>query len=321
LYNQRPPGLEVRLSLDLDLQRRIDPLMEGHQGAMVLLNALSGEILAMSSQPYFDPNQIDALWLEWIQDESAPLLNRAALGQYPPGTALGPFLLAYRQSRGMLPLPPTTLTHPYQDETWNCTVEPPPPLGWGTIVSSGCPGGLISLAEGLSGSELADLYRLLGFDQEPQIRLPVAIPEPITPFPETDLAAIGQADTLVSPLQMALAAAALSSNGERPSPQLATSVNTPLLGWVVLPGGTPTFMFPPAAIAETTNLLAIADSPFWQVLASGFTPDGPITWYISGTRASAWQGTPLTLVLVLEEDNPSLAQTIGEQILRSTIQP
>jgi hypothetical protein len=103
---------------------------------------------------------------------------------------------------------------------------------------------------------------------------------------------------------MALAAAALSANGERPSPQLATSVNTPLLGWVVLPGGTPTFMFPPASIAEATGLLAVADSPFWQVLASGFTPDGPITWYISGTRASAWQGTPLTLVLVLEEDNP-----------------
>jgi cell division protein FtsW (lipid II flippase) len=321
LYNQRPPGLEVRLSLDLDLQRRIDPLMEGHQGAMVLLNALSGEILAMSSQPYFDPNQIDALWLEWIQDESAPLLNRAALGQYPPGTALGPFLLTYRQSRGMLPLPPNTLTHPFQDATWNCTVEPPQPLGWGTIISSGCPGGLISLAEGLSGSELADLYHLLGFDQQPQIRLPVTLPEPITPFPETDLAAIGQADTLISPLQMALAAAALSANGERPSPQLATSVNTPLLGWVVLPGGTPTFMFPPTAVAETTNLLAIADSPFWQVLGSAFTPDGPITWYISGTRASAWQGTPLTLVLVLEELNPARVQSIGEQILRSTIQP
>jgi hypothetical protein len=122
-------------------------------------------------------------------------------------------------------------------------------------------------------------------------------------------------------MQMVLAAAALSANGERPSPLIATSVNTPTNGWVFLPGDVPTPALEPTVIAEVTAILSTADSPFWQSLGTGFTPDGPITWFLGGTRPGAWQGTPLALVLVLEEDNPEDASLIGERILRATIQP
>jgi cell division protein FtsW (lipid II flippase) len=321
LYSQRPPGLDVRLSLQLNLQRQVDQLMEGRQGALILLNALSGEILAIASHPYYDPNQIDVQWLEWIQDDSAPLLNRVTQGQYPPGTALGPFFLAHIRALGQLPLPPNVLSRSYQDDIWNCTVEPPPNPNWGAIITSGCPGGAAYLAGGMSTAELAAFYRILGFDETPSIRLPVAVPAPITTFSDPDLAALGQADTLVSPMQMVLAAAALSANGERPSPLIATSVNTPTNGWVFLPGDVPTPALEPTVIAEVTAILSTADSPFWQSLGTGFTPDGPITWFLGGTRPGAWQGTPLALVLVLEEDNPEDASLIGERILRATIQP
>jgi cell division protein FtsW (lipid II flippase) len=321
LYNQRPPGLDVRLSLDINLQRRADRLLEGQRGALILLNAISGEILVIASHPYYDPNQIDTQWLNWIQDEAAPLINRVTQGQYPPGTALGPFFLANASARGTLPIPPSVLSRTFEDDVWRCTVQPPATPGWGTIISSGCPGGMSYLAEGLSPSELVTLYRALGFSETPQIRLPVAVPAPITSFADPEMARLGQADTLVSPLQMALAAAALSSNGERPSPLLATSVHTAINDWVVLPDGVPTPALPATAAQEVTNLLGVADSPFWQSLGTGFTSDGPVTWYLAGTRPGTWQGTPLALVLVLEADDPDTAQQIGEEILSATIQP
>ena len=59
VYGQPPPGLDVRLSLDLALQQRADALLGKHAGAIVLLNAGSGEILVMASHPTYDPNLLD----------------------------------------------------------------------------------------------------------------------------------------------------------------------------------------------------------------------------------------------------------------------
>lgn len=94
LYGQPPPGLDVRLSLDLDLQKQADFLLGEHKGAAVLMNAKSGEILAMASHPTFDANLLDLSEQTLLSDPDSPLLNRAAQGAYPPGSALEPFLLA-----------------------------------------------------------------------------------------------------------------------------------------------------------------------------------------------------------------------------------
>lgn len=83
LYGQPPPGLDIRLSLDLSLQRTADNLLSHHAGALVLLNAESGEILVMASHPTYDANQLDLNWDELVQDSRAPFLNRATLGRYP----------------------------------------------------------------------------------------------------------------------------------------------------------------------------------------------------------------------------------------------
>ncbi|MBC8506852.1 MAG: FtsW/RodA/SpoVE family cell cycle protein [Anaerolineales bacterium] len=89
LYGQSPPGLDVRLTINLELQRIADDLLGDHTGAIVLLNAKNGEILAMASHPTYDPNLLDETWDELIQDDSAPLLNRAIQGRYPIGDLLG----------------------------------------------------------------------------------------------------------------------------------------------------------------------------------------------------------------------------------------
>ncbi len=94
LYGQPPPGLDMRLTIDLDLQRRADVLFGDHAGAIVLLNAESGEILVMASHPTFNQNKLDEEGPSLAQDPRAPLLDRAAQGFYPAGTAATSFSLA-----------------------------------------------------------------------------------------------------------------------------------------------------------------------------------------------------------------------------------
>jgi hypothetical protein len=84
-YGQPPPGLDLRLSLDLELQKLAGKALQERRGALVILNAQTGEILAMASSPTFDASQLEDQWEQLVNDRSAPLLNRAVLGRYPLG--------------------------------------------------------------------------------------------------------------------------------------------------------------------------------------------------------------------------------------------
>jgi cell division protein FtsW (lipid II flippase) len=85
VYGQPPPGLNVRLTLETRLQKIADQLLAEKTGALVLINAQTGDVLVMASHPGFDANQLNTNWNELITDSSSPLLNRAALGLYPTG--------------------------------------------------------------------------------------------------------------------------------------------------------------------------------------------------------------------------------------------
>ncbi|HSM72619.1 MAG TPA: FtsW/RodA/SpoVE family cell cycle protein [Anaerolineales bacterium] len=91
LYGMSPPGLDIRLSINLSLQSRADELMRGQSGAVVILNAQSGEVLAMASHPTYDPNELREIAGDLLVDPGKPLINRAASGLYPTGSALEPF--------------------------------------------------------------------------------------------------------------------------------------------------------------------------------------------------------------------------------------
>ncbi|MBN2384110.1 penicillin-binding protein 2 [bacterium] len=84
-------GKDIQLTLDWDLQIFIEELMKGMTGAVVAMDPFSGEILAMVSLPTYDPNlfslgisQTD--WLNLIEDEDHPLINRCVQSAYPPGS-------------------------------------------------------------------------------------------------------------------------------------------------------------------------------------------------------------------------------------------
>ncbi len=94
LYGTPPAGLDVRLSIDLSLQAKADNLLGAHHGAIILMNAETGEILVMASHPSYDPNNLDTEGEKLSNDENAPLLNRATQGLYPFGDILLPLTLA-----------------------------------------------------------------------------------------------------------------------------------------------------------------------------------------------------------------------------------
>jgi cell division protein FtsW (lipid II flippase) len=94
LYGTPPTGLDVRLSIDLSLQAIADQALGSHRGAILLMNAETGEILAMASHPIFDPNKLTEEGETLSQNPYAPLLNRAAQGLYPIGTASIPMIRA-----------------------------------------------------------------------------------------------------------------------------------------------------------------------------------------------------------------------------------
>jgi cell division protein FtsW (lipid II flippase) len=248
LYGQPPAGLNVRLSLDLTMQRAADNELGDHTGALVLMNAQSGEILAMATYPTFDANTLEQNWAQLISEPSAPLLNRSVQGRYPTGDL-------------------SNLLFPQGAQT-------------------------------------------PGLDPAPEIYLPAAsLPNP--------------GETLIlSPLQVALSAAALTARGVQPVPVLAIAVYTPAAGWVNLPPqGNEAHIYTPEAAQAKMQTMTVENRFIWQ--SSEVTPNGPerfATWYVAGTLPD-WSGMPLAIAILLEEDDPVLAEQIGRKVLEKAMTP
>jgi hypothetical protein len=125
----------------------------------------------------------------------------------------------------------------------------------------------------------------------------------------------------ISPLQMALATAAISNEGQRPAPRLPMAVNTPLQGWVILPGlGKPQTALSSESVNRVAETYSLRGTPFWQYAASAGSTTEPFVWSLGGTQPG-WQGMPVVVVVLLEEDYPLLAKYIGQKLLESAISP
>jgi hypothetical protein len=121
-------------------------------------------------------------------------------------------------------------------------------------------------------------------------------------------------------MQMTIAAAALSTNGDKPSPLLAMAVKTPQQGWVILPGSNRTPAMPVSSLTLVSNMLHDPILPIWQNVSTTQDQQGNTTWYVAGTIPD-WSGTPLALVVLLEDINPAEARRMGNELLNFTINP
>lgn len=81
------PGDNVYTTLDVDIQKIADEELSIYKGAIIVTEVSTGKILAMVSNPDFDPNEITELWDDLVADKkSTVLVNRATQGLYPPGS-------------------------------------------------------------------------------------------------------------------------------------------------------------------------------------------------------------------------------------------
>ena len=85
------PGEEVGLTIDVALQQTVLGRLGDESASAVVLDCRNGEVLAMATNPSFDPALFNAgvsqaQWTEWAQDKRTPLLNRATAGVYAPGS-------------------------------------------------------------------------------------------------------------------------------------------------------------------------------------------------------------------------------------------
>ncbi|MFN8382134.1 MAG: FtsW/RodA/SpoVE family cell cycle protein [Anaerolineales bacterium] len=258
LYGTPPDGLDVRLSIDIDLQAKADELLQGNPGAIILMNAETGEILVMASHPTYDPSNMDVEGENLAQDTSSPLLNRATQGLYPIGSALGPLIQAEFGAK-----------------------QP-------------------------SSSELQTFYEKLGLLKAPVINIPITVDEKKASIQNLK----------VSPLQMSIAAATLSYKGTAPSPRIATAVNTPEQGWVVLPAlSQPVEVIQTSAANEAALSFIKEGKPYWSHIGQASIDKTNVTWLLAGTLPD-WKGAPLVLVVTLEDLNTSLIENIGDSLLR-----
>jgi len=322
LYGQPPPGLDIRTSLELEMQTSADELLAGKTGAIVMLNPENGEILTMASYPTFDANHLEQEWDTLIQDQNAPLFNRATLGLYPVGPALGPLIWAESQTSGDLQESVLDLSYEMNGSILGCA-EPPLDHTWGAAIANGCPGAVAALGETLGIDNLIELYERLGLDSTPQIELPVESAE--LPPDLTDPALAALVDGLrSSPLQMALAISPLSADGVRPAPHLVTGINSPQDGWVLRPAtGEGTSALSPDSASAASLALKSADSQYWEsvsVVVDPLYPDQTVTWYTAGTLQE-WGGTPLVLVIMIEDYDPALIKEIGRALLDNVLRP
>lgn len=91
-FDHRPrPGKDLTLGIDINLQALGERMLEGKIGAIVALDPQTGQVLSMVSSPSYDPRLLEGrnrskYHRELSKNVWKPLLNRAIMGQYPPGS-------------------------------------------------------------------------------------------------------------------------------------------------------------------------------------------------------------------------------------------
>jgi len=90
-------GRELRLTLDIELQRIAEEAMAGRRGAVVAIDPSNGDVLVFASLPSFDPNGFArgisrSDYLALTDNPDQPLFNRVLRGTYPPGSTIKPVM-------------------------------------------------------------------------------------------------------------------------------------------------------------------------------------------------------------------------------------
>lgn len=238
-------GQNIILTLDYDLQEKAEEVLEGREGAVVMMDPQTGEILALASYPTFDPNKfIDRFtpeeWFDLINSSEFPLENRAIRGQYAPGSIFKLVIDLGALELGIID-EETTFTCKGEIEIYNepftCWIE----KGHGEMnliqaIRNSCNIYHYQVAKKMGIDEISRYAKKLGFGAKTGIDLPGEkaglVPNPQWKrevrkerwqLGETISVGIGQGPLMVTPLQVALYTSIIANRGRKVTPHLLNS--------------------------------------------------------------------------------------------------
>ncbi len=323
-----PAGRDVKLTLDATLQAAATEQMAGYSGGLVLLEIMmvgdtpEAGIRALVSQPTYDPNALADQFEALAADARGPLFDRASQGLYQPGLVVQPFLTAAAVESGLIelndvvadPFAPVTLDGRVQ----RCVVRPQEldPAArhtWADMAHLRCPAPLQALGQEMGATAIGNVFTRFGLTTPPALPIPTTGQDALIDQPA--LAAIGQGRLTVTPLQAALATAALAGDGRLPAPRLVEAVTDATGAWVEQP-----LAIAPTTAADAATATAIRAT--WprvgDVAEFAVSPlSGPAghhnTWYLGLAPADAPR---FVVALVLEDVNDiAAAEAIGQAVL------
>ncbi|WP_343210068.1 penicillin-binding protein 2 [Anaerolentibacter hominis] len=236
LSGEKTIGDNVYTTLNFDLQKTAYEALGNRRGAVVALEPGTGKVLAMVSKPDYDPNRVDELWESLIDDEQkeSALFNRATQGLYPPGSTFKILTaLEYlRENSG------------YKNYSFRCegkTIVSGVPVscynnkvhGQLDLIAAfakSCNGAFASIGSELDMAKFRALCESFVFNQA----LPTALTTEKSQFVlneksdkgEIPLTAIGQGDTLLTPLHNAMIAATVANGGVMMKPYVIDRVES-----------------------------------------------------------------------------------------------
>jgi peptidoglycan glycosyltransferase len=224
-------GEDVRLTIDVELQRIAEQAMAGAVGAAVALDPRSGDILALVSNPTFPAVFTQEQWEALRGDARSPLLNRATQGLYPPGSTFKTVTLAAAVEQGLARAdgPATCPPSIVVDGIPIASNNEPPGRRTRTVADAlafSCNTFFARLGMELGEGRLTAMAEALGLATS----VPFALPTSEGALSESDgflaapsglaVTAFGQGELQVTPLHLALVAAAFANDGVVPEPRL-----------------------------------------------------------------------------------------------------
>ncbi|HET6195562.1 MAG TPA: penicillin-binding protein 2 [Acetobacteraceae bacterium] len=274
-------GEELGLSLDTGLQQAVLRRLGDESASAVVLDCRNGEVLAMGTNPSFDPSVFNsgvsqAQWAAWASDRRTPLLNRAIAGVYAPGSTFKMAVaLAGLEAHAVAPGDSVHCTG-YLDvgnARFHCWRKE----GHGTLdlrgaIKHSCDVYFYETARRVGIDRIAAMAHRLGMGTELEIDLPGAragfVPTRewrrghghAWAIGDTVVAGIGQGYIQVTPLQLATYAARVAT-GRKVEPHL-----TRKLGGIVQPGSKATDW---PSLGFSDRALRVVREGMWAVVNEG----------------------------------------------------
>ena len=238
------PGKDIYLNVDIDLQMTAESLLGDNRGAIVLINVNDGSILSLVSTPTFNPNWfVNGIsfdqYNELYNDENLPLFDRSIKGLYPPGSTIKPMVALAGLELGNI-----TIKHQvfcpgfYKLADYSRKFNDWKRYGHGHVnviegIAQSCDVFFYDLAYKIGIDQIHDSLDLFQLGKNTNIDLPGELGGVLPSREwkkinkdepwyrgETLITGIGQGFMTASPLQLALATAAIANKGQLLTPQV-----------------------------------------------------------------------------------------------------